>query len=100
MLVSPLAYPLHSHHSGVDWKSLTATACFPITTDYYPDTQTVDRQFMENNYELLADDHEEDSPNGSGHCKTGKGVLQEIIAQRLMQVGGRGILYIGNETFL
>ncbi|XP_033627568.1 GATOR complex protein DEPDC5-like isoform X2 [Asterias rubens] len=68
--------------TGMDWKSLTATACFPITTDYYPDSQKIDRQFMENNYELLADDH--DDVVGRQR-RTGEGVFQEIISQRLMQ---------------
>ncbi|XP_038057653.1 GATOR complex protein DEPDC5-like isoform X1 [Patiria miniata] len=68
--------------TGMDWKSLTATACFPITTDYYPDSLTVEKQFMENNYELLADDHDEAA---GGQRQTGEGVFQEIISQRLMQ---------------
>ena len=35
--------------TGVDWKSLTLPACLPLTTDYYPDSQS-----LQYNYEVAA----------------------------------------------
>ncbi|XP_007578425.1 DEP domain-containing protein 5 isoform X2 [Poecilia formosa] len=38
---------------GVDWKSLTTPACLPLTTDYFPDRQTLQNDYTEGCYDLL-----------------------------------------------
>ncbi|XP_071488216.1 GATOR1 complex protein DEPDC5-like [Diadema antillarum] len=65
--------------TGVDWKSLTATACLPVTTDFYPDRLSLELDFVEFNYELLA---EEDI---TGPFMTVEAIFQELISQRLLQ---------------
>eukprot|EP00057_Strongylocentrotus_purpuratus_P028669 XP_011683143.1 PREDICTED: DEP domain-containing protein 5 [Strongylocentrotus purpuratus] len=65
--------------AGVDWKSLTATACLPVSTDFYPDRLSLERDFLEFNYELLA---EEDI---IGPFMTVEAIFQELISQRLLQ---------------
>ncbi|XP_041453714.1 GATOR complex protein DEPDC5-like [Lytechinus variegatus] len=65
--------------TGVDWKSLTATACLPISTDFYPDRLSLEKDFLEFNYELLA---EEDI---IGPFMTVEAIFQELISQRLLQ---------------
>ncbi|XP_071790249.1 GATOR1 complex protein DEPDC5-like isoform X2 [Asterias amurensis] len=69
--------------TGVDWKSLTATACFPITTDFYPDNKTLETDFHENpqTLDIIPEDGEEMSPSG----KTIQSVFEELISQRLIQ---------------
>ncbi|XP_063971712.1 GATOR1 complex protein DEPDC5-like isoform X3 [Lytechinus pictus] len=71
----------NNHYSlqGVDWKSLTATACLPISTDFYPDRLSLEKDFLEFNYELLA---EEDI---IGPFMTVGAIFQELISQRLLQ---------------
>lgn len=73
-VIFPLLY------TGVDWKSLTATACLPVSTDFYPDRLSLERDFLEFNYELLA---EEDI---IGPFMTVEAIFQELISQRLLQV--------------
>lgn len=65
--------------AGVDWKSLTATACLPVTTDFFPDRLSLECDFVEFNYELLA---EEDI---TGPFMTVDAIFQELISQRLLQ---------------
>lgn len=38
---------------GVDWKSLTTPACLPLTTDYFPDRQSLQNDYTEGCYDLL-----------------------------------------------
>ncbi|XP_067941804.1 GATOR complex protein Iml1-like isoform X2 [Watersipora subatra] len=38
--------------TGVDWRSLTTPALLPITTDYYPDEQQLERDYQVQNYML------------------------------------------------
>ncbi|KAG8146442.1 putative DEP domain-containing protein, partial [Naja naja] len=38
---------------GVDWKSLTTPACLPLTTDYFPDRQSLRNDYTEGCYDLL-----------------------------------------------
>ncbi|XP_042300181.1 GATOR complex protein DEPDC5-like [Sceloporus undulatus] len=69
---------------GVDWKSLTTPACLPLTTDYFPDRQSLQNDYTEGCYDLLPeadlDRREED-----GVQMTAQQVFEEFICQRLMQ---------------
>ncbi|XP_072033797.1 GATOR1 complex protein DEPDC5-like isoform X2 [Amphiura filiformis] len=71
--------------SGVDWKSLTSTACFPITTDYYPERWMLEAEYEEAPYNLdgcsLIEDYEDESLVKA----TLSNVLQELVSQRLIQ---------------
>ena len=39
----------------MDWKSMTTTACFPITTDFYPLRQCLEQDFQEAPYTVTND---------------------------------------------
>uniref|UniRef100_A0A669BXG9 DEP domain containing 5, GATOR1 subcomplex subunit n=1 Tax=Oreochromis niloticus TaxID=8128 RepID=A0A669BXG9_ORENI len=69
---------------GVDWKSLTTPACLPLTTDYFPDRQTLQNDYTEGCYDLLPhsdlDRREDDVP-----VMSASQVFEEFICQRLMQ---------------
>ncbi|XP_063066425.1 GATOR1 complex protein DEPDC5 isoform X2 [Engraulis encrasicolus] len=69
---------------GVDWKSLTTPACLPLTTDYFPDKQSLQNDYTEGCYDLLPhtdlDRRDEDAP-----VMTAPQVFEEFICQRLMQ---------------
>ena len=41
-----------SQHSGVDWRSLTIPASFPLTTDYFPKRWAIINDYLVNEYEL------------------------------------------------
>ncbi|XP_014269895.1 GATOR1 complex protein DEPDC5 isoform X5 [Maylandia zebra] len=69
---------------GVDWKSLTTPACLPLTTDYFPDRQTLQNDYTEGCYDLLPHsdlDRREDDVPVMGASQ----VFEEFICQRLMQ---------------
>uniref|UniRef100_A0A3B4X875 DEP domain containing 5, GATOR1 subcomplex subunit n=1 Tax=Seriola lalandi dorsalis TaxID=1841481 RepID=A0A3B4X875_SERLL len=63
---------------GVDWKSLTTPACLPLTTDYFPDRQTLQNDYTEGCYDLLP--HKDEAP-----VMSASQVFEEFICQRLMQ---------------
>ncbi|XP_056591753.1 GATOR complex protein DEPDC5 isoform X2 [Triplophysa dalaica] len=69
---------------GVDWKSLTTPACLPLTTDYFPDRQTLQNDYTEGCYDLLPhtdlERREDEYPVMTAHQ-----VFEEFICQRLMQ---------------
>uniref|UniRef100_A0A671RDC7 DEP domain-containing protein 5-like n=1 Tax=Sinocyclocheilus anshuiensis TaxID=1608454 RepID=A0A671RDC7_9TELE len=69
---------------GVDWKSLTTPACLPLTTDYFPDRQTLQNDYTEGCYDLLPhtdlERRDDESPVMTAHQ-----VFEEFICQRLMQ---------------
>ncbi|ETE62695.1 DEP domain-containing protein 5, partial [Ophiophagus hannah] len=69
---------------GVDWKSLTTPACLPLTTDYFPDRQSLRNDYTEGCYDLLpeADLERRDE---EGLLMTAQQVFEEFICQRLMQ---------------
>ncbi|KAM3826448.1 GATOR1 complex protein DEPDC5 isoform 10-T15 [Vipera latastei] len=69
---------------GVDWKSLTTPACLPLTTDYFPDRQSLRNDYTEGCYDLLpeADLERRDE---EGLQMTAQQVFEEFICQRLMQ---------------
>lgn len=42
--------------AGVDWKSLTMPASLPITTDYFPEKQSLTNDYVVSDYNLLPED--------------------------------------------
>ncbi|XP_054852033.1 GATOR complex protein DEPDC5 isoform X1 [Eublepharis macularius] len=69
---------------GVDWKSLTTPACLPLTTDYFPDRQTLQNDYTEGCYDLLPE-ADLDRRDEEGIQMTAHQVFEEFICQRLMQ---------------
>lgn len=53
MLSAPPVVPGFCCTVGVDWKSLTTPACLPLTTDYFPDRQSLQNDYTEGCYDLL-----------------------------------------------
>ena len=70
----------------MDWKSLTTTACFPITTDYYPEKCVLEAEYEEAPYNLDGGSFIEDFKNEALVKDTLSNVLQELVSQRLIQV--------------
>uniref|UniRef100_A0A672N8U3 DEP domain containing 5, GATOR1 subcomplex subunit n=1 Tax=Sinocyclocheilus grahami TaxID=75366 RepID=A0A672N8U3_SINGR len=81
---SPDPMPSFCCTVGVDWKSLTTPACLPLTTDYFPDRQTLQNDYTEGCYDLLPhtdlERRDDESPVMTAHQ-----VFEEFICQRLMQ---------------
>ncbi|XP_038649235.1 GATOR complex protein DEPDC5 isoform X2 [Scyliorhinus canicula] len=69
---------------GVDWKSLTTPACLPLTTDYFPDRQSLQNDYTEGCYDLLPET-DIDRRDEDGPVMTAQQVFEEFICQRLMQ---------------
>uniref|UniRef100_A0ACB8FYG8 GATOR complex protein depdc5 n=1 Tax=Sphaerodactylus townsendi TaxID=933632 RepID=A0ACB8FYG8_9SAUR len=69
---------------GVDWKSLTTPACLPLTTDYFPDRQSLQNDYTEGCYDLLPE-ADLDRRDEEGVQMTAHQVFEEFICQRLMQ---------------
>ncbi|XP_012671329.1 GATOR complex protein DEPDC5 isoform X1 [Clupea harengus] len=84
LLSAPPTVPSFCCTVGVDWKSLTTPACLPLTTDYFPDKQSLQNDYTEGCYDLLPhtelDRRDEDAP-----VMTAPQVFEEFICQRLMQ---------------
>ncbi|XP_030847065.1 GATOR complex protein DEPDC5-like [Strongylocentrotus purpuratus] len=67
--------------SGMDWKSMTTTACFPITTDFYPLKQALDMDYQERPYTICIEGENDTETSPSNVNK----IFQELISQRLIQ---------------
>ncbi|XP_032803029.2 GATOR1 complex protein DEPDC5 isoform X2 [Petromyzon marinus] len=83
---SPPVVPSFCCTVGVDWKSLTTPACLPLTTDYFPDKQSLQNDYSEGCYDLLPDTF--DADRSDEECVkrlTTQQVYEEFISQRLMQ---------------
>ncbi|KAM4552846.1 GATOR1 complex protein DEPDC5 isoform 1-T1 [Odontesthes bonariensis] len=84
LLSAPPTVPSFCCTVGVDWKSLTTPACLPLTTDYFPDRQTLQNDYTEGCYDLLPhsdlERREDEAP-----VMTASHVFEEFICQRLMQ---------------
>ncbi|XP_023820575.1 GATOR complex protein DEPDC5 isoform X2 [Oryzias latipes] len=84
LLSAPPTVPSFCCTVGVDWKSLTTPACLPLTTDYFPDRQTLQNDYTEGCYDLLPhsdlERREDDAP-----VMSASQVFEEFICQRLMQ---------------
>lgn len=73
---------------GVDWKSLTISACLPITTDYFPDKRALHIDYVVSLYSLLPESVNADfAQQRSAYKKplTTVEVFKELISQRLAQ---------------
>ncbi|XP_029671147.1 GATOR complex protein Iml1 isoform X5 [Formica exsecta] len=73
---------------GVDWKSLTISACLPITTDYFPDKRSLQNDYVVSDYNLLPDDVNVDFAQQRAIYKkplTTVEVFKELVSQRLAQ---------------
>ncbi|XP_071946548.1 GATOR1 complex protein DEPDC5-like isoform X2 [Antedon mediterranea] len=64
--------------TGVDWKSITATACLPVTTDYFPDNFILQRDYMENQYDVSPDELV------GANVYSIENAFMELVSQRLM----------------
>ncbi|XP_078600096.1 GATOR1 complex protein DEPDC5-like isoform X7 [Branchiostoma floridae x Branchiostoma japonicum] len=77
--------------TGVDWKSLTTPACLPITTDYFPEKHSLEYDYLESNYDLLAEFEDSmemenmEQGNRTRQTLNTQQVFTELISQRLMQ---------------
>ncbi|KAM6990269.1 GATOR1 complex protein DEPDC5 isoform 4-T4 [Tautogolabrus adspersus] len=84
LISAPPTVPSFCCTVGVDWKSLTTPACLPLTTDYFPDRQTLQNDYTEGCYDLLPhsdlERREDESP-----VMSASQVFEEFICQRLMQ---------------
>ncbi|XP_029971281.1 GATOR complex protein DEPDC5 isoform X3 [Salarias fasciatus] len=80
---------------GVDWKSLTTPACLPLTTDYFPDRQTLQNDYTEGCYDLLPHSDLERREDDAAVMSASQ-VFEEFICQRLMQ--GYQIIVHTNNT--
>lgn len=72
----------------MDWKSLTISACLPITTDYFPDKRSLNIDYVESLYTLLPDSVNADFVQQRSSYKrplTTSEVFKELISQRLAQ---------------
>ncbi|PVD31681.1 hypothetical protein C0Q70_07099 [Pomacea canaliculata] len=76
---------------SVDWKSLTMPACLPITTDYFPESGSLQYDYVFADYSLLPDDINADQlydKNLKFYRRpplTTHEVFRELISQRLGQ---------------
>ncbi|XP_077150292.1 GATOR1 complex protein DEPDC5 isoform X7 [Ranitomeya variabilis] len=84
MLSAPPIVPGFCCTVGVDWKSLTTPACLPLTTDYFPDRQSLQNDYTEGCYDLLPE-ADLDRRDEEGTQMTAQQVFEEFICQRLMQ---------------
>uniref|UniRef100_A0A673XFN0 DEP domain containing 5, GATOR1 subcomplex subunit n=1 Tax=Salmo trutta TaxID=8032 RepID=A0A673XFN0_SALTR len=84
LLSAPPTVPSFCCTVGVDWKSLTTPACLPLTTDYFPEWQTLQNDYTEGCYDLLP---HTDLERYRTHAPvmSAPQVFEEFICQRLMQ---------------
>uniref|UniRef100_A0AAZ3NMU0 DEP domain-containing protein n=1 Tax=Oncorhynchus tshawytscha TaxID=74940 RepID=A0AAZ3NMU0_ONCTS len=84
LLSAPPTVPSFCCTVGVDWKSLTTPACLPLTTDYFPEWQTLQNDYTEGCYDLLPhtdlERRDDEAP-----VMSAPHVFEEFICQRLMQ---------------
>ncbi|XP_058888828.1 GATOR complex protein DEPDC5-like isoform X2 [Acipenser ruthenus] len=81
---SPDPMPSFCCTVGVDWKSLTTPACLPLTTDYFPDRQSLQNDYTQGCYDLLPESNL-DRRDEEEALMTAQQVFEEFICQRLMQ---------------
>lgn len=88
MKVQPIVTKLSFLLPGVDWKSLTISACLPITTDYFPDKRALQIDYVVSLYNLLPDDVNADFAQQRANYKKPLStveVFKELVSQRLAQ---------------
>ncbi|XP_064646189.1 GATOR1 complex protein DEPDC5-like [Lineus longissimus] len=91
---SDCLFTLAGGRLGVDWKSLCYPAQLPMTTDYFPDQEALQKYYVFTDYSLLPDDYNQDvwqRPSGEDASKynhkplTCSQVFKELISQRMAQ---------------
>ncbi|GAA6076019.1 GATOR complex protein DEPDC5 isoform X2 [Tachysurus ichikawai] len=83
-LSAPPTVPSFCCTVGVDWKSLTTPACLPLTTDYFPERQSLQNDYTEGCYDLLPHTDLERRDDEAPVISAPR-VFEEFICQRLMQ---------------
>ncbi|CDW54175.1 DEP and DUF3608 domain containing protein [Trichuris trichiura] len=78
----------------VDWKSLTLPACLPITTDFFPDLETLRNDYYVSEHSILLDESVRESWLTGGDFRAD--IFGELICQRLQ----RGFQIIQTDTEL
>uniref|UniRef100_A0A5S6R2F7 DEP domain-containing protein n=1 Tax=Trichuris muris TaxID=70415 RepID=A0A5S6R2F7_TRIMR len=78
----------------VDWKSLTLPACLPITTDFFPDLETLRNDYYVSEHSILLDESVKDAWQSVGDFRAD--IFGELICQRLQ----RGFQIIQTDTEL
>jgi hypothetical protein len=74
---------------GVDWKSLSAPACLPITTDFFPDKRSLNNDYVLSIYTLIPDAVNADFMRLRAVQRkplSTEEVFKELVSQRLAQV--------------
>lgn len=77
--VFPLGEIEFKRHAGPNWKSLTAPAILPISIDYFPNQEEIDREFTFSSYNVTLSefDHKNYASN--------QDLYVEMVRQRLTQ---------------
>lgn len=75
--------------AGVDWRSLTTPALFPVTTDYFPGARVINSEYTLNEYLLRPDEinapSSDSGPPGQRAAPNVAEVFNELVSQRLAQ---------------
>jgi hypothetical protein len=71
--------------AGVDWKALIIPACLPITTDFVPKKDDLEKEFFINEYSVYPYDYWETS----GSLKTGPLTVYHVFETLVSQVNSR-----------
>ena len=80
-----------TQQTGVDWKSLTIPASLPITTDYFPDPLSLEKDYKLVNYDLTPQDIIDEFINErspllkNSEVPNNEEILSELVSQRLAQ---------------
>lgn len=77
-----------------DWKSLTISACLPLTTDFLPDPKSMENDYLDSEYALIPEFqcsdlyarrcYKDEDHHNHNSLRTDQ-VFQELICQRLQQ---------------
>ncbi|CAD6188597.1 unnamed protein product [Caenorhabditis auriculariae] len=74
---------------GTDWKSLVRSALLPITTDFFPDSQSMDREYMVTEHQISVEDDIADmeilASFGGRTPQLARYVYEQLICQRLQR---------------
>ena len=79
--------PLLPVYDKLDWKSMTIPPILPITTDYFPNRQSLEQHYLFSEYTLVVEEIEDHFSGvyGSRHTPTLREVFNEMIYQRVAQ---------------
>jgi hypothetical protein len=77
--VFPLGEVEFKRHAGPNWKSLTAPAILPLSIDYFPTQEEIDRKFTFSSYNVTLSEFEHQN------YASNKDLFVEMVRQRLTQ---------------